>query len=369
MKTAIVHDWLNGMRGGEKVLEALLELYPDSTIYTLFHERGKVSPRIEASGIITSPLNDLPGIYNHYRKLLPLFRAAVASFDLSEFDLVISSSHAVANWARVPNAVHVSYCHTPMRYLWDAEQDYAMTGLERMVFHGLRRSLRDWDVECSRRAGYFVANSAFVRERIRRYYGRDAAVIHPPVDTNFFMPASETTRSDFYLCAGALVPYKRVDVVVNAFNELGRRLVIAGAGPELKQLRQIAGPGVEFRGWVSDAELLHLYRSARAFVFAAREDFGMMPVEAMASGCPVLAFAAGGALETVRNKVSGLFFEQQSVNAIGRAVERFEEMSWPVERVRSEVEKFSRETFKKQIKQFIDGKLRQTPSPAAASRP
>ena len=365
MKVAIVHDWLNGMRGGEKVLEALLELYPDSTIYTLFHERGKVSERITGRPIVTSWLDRVPGIYQIYRRLLPLFPSAVRSLEVRGVDLVISSSHAVAKNIRSESALHICYCHTPMRYLWDAEADYALTGLQRTAFKTIRARLRQWDVECSKRVDHFIANSAFVGERIQRYYYRDAAVIHPPVDTRFFKPLKETSRADFYLAAGALVPYKRVDVILQAFNQIGKRLVVAGTGPELKRLRRIAGPRIEFLGWVSDSDLRSLYRSARGFVFAARDDFGMMPVEAMACGCPVVAFAGGGALETVQEGVSGVFFESQSVKAIVQAIERFEAKSWPVEQVSSGVEKFSRETFKNKIKQFIDTKVSEAATTAA----
>ena len=365
MKVAIVHDWLNGMRGGEKVLEALLELYPDSTIYTLFHERGKVSARIAAQPIVTSWLDRVPGIYRNYRRLLPLFPSAVRSLDVRGVDLVISSSHAVAKNIRCEGALHICYCHTPMRYLWDAETDYALSGLQRMAFKTVRARLRRWDVECSKRVDYFIANSVFVGERIQRYYYRDAAVIHPPVDTRFFKPSKETSRADFYLAAGALVPYKRVDVILQAFNKIGKRLLVAGTGPELKRLRRIAGREIEFLGGVSDSELRSLYRSARGFVFAARDDFGIMPVEAIACGCPVVAFAGGGALETVQEGVSGVFFESQTVTALVQAIERVEAKSWPVEQVISGVEKFSRETFKTKIKQFIDTKVSEAAITAA----
>ncbi len=360
MKVAIVHDWLNGMRGGEKVLEALLELFPDSTIYTLFYQRGKVSRRIAATPIVTSWLDRVPGIYRHYRNLLPFFPAAIESFDLRNFDLTISSSHAVAKGVRKQGALHVCYCHTPMRYIWDSESDYAMHALSASVFRAVRSNLQRWDRESAKNVDHFIANSDFVRQRIRRYYDRDAAVIHPPVDTRFFTPQPTAGRSDFYLVAGALAPYKRVDVILQAFNRLGKRLVVAGSGPELGRLRRIAGPRIEFTGWVSDADLRRLYCSARAFVFAARDDFGIMPVEAQSCGCPVLAFAAGGALETVQDRISGVFFAEQTPEAIVRAVQEFELMSWPAEQVRGNVQKFSRETFKNEIQQSIAAALSRT---------
>jgi len=355
MKTAIVHDWLNGMRGGEKVLEALIELYPEATIYTLFCERVKVSETIAGRKIVTSWLDRIPGIYRHYRNLLPLFPRAVESFDLSEFDLVISSSHAVAKNAKAPNAMHVSYCHTPMRYLWDSD-GYAMKRHQRLAFGTIRGRLQRWDREASTRVNYFIANSQFVRERIRQYYGRDSDVIYPPVDIRFYTPSSESTRGDFYLAAGAMVSYKRFDVILDAFKQLGKRLVVAGAGPDLKWLQRFAGRNIEFLGRVRDSELRNLYRTARAFVFAAREDFGIMPVEARACGCPVIALGDGGALETVCDGLSGVLFPRQEAESLVQAVLRFERTQWPHDQVRSGVEEFSRERFKEQIRSFIEEK-------------
>ena len=353
MRAAVVHDWLNGMRGGEKVLEALLEVFPDATIQTLFHERGKVSPGIESHRIVTSWLDRVPGIYRHYRNLLPLFPRAIESLDLSGFDLVISSSHAVAKGVRAPHATHICYCHTPMRYVWDAEDDYAFDPIRQSVMRAIRPRMQRWDCEAAQRVDHFIANSRFVRERIRKYYGRDAEVIHPPVDTNFFNASPASPRSDFYLAAGALVPYKRFDLIVRAFQELDRKLIIAGSGPELKRLRNMASSNIDVRGWVTDDELRRLYRSAKGLVFAAREDFGMVSVEAQACGCPVIAFGAGGSSETVQDGIDGILFAEQHVDDIARAVRRFESMTWPQEQVRRRVETFSRETFQTKIRQFI----------------
>jgi exopolysaccharide biosynthesis polyprenyl glycosylphosphotransferase len=300
MKTAIVHDWLNGMRGGEKVLNALIELYPDATIYTLFHERGKVSSSITSRKIVTSWLDRVPGVYRYYRNLLPLFPSAVESFDLRGFDLVISSSHAVAKAAKAPDGVHVCYCHTPMRYVWDPETRYAMRPHQRIAFRAVRERLQQWDKNASDRVDHFIANSQFVRGRIRQYYGRDSDVIFPPVDTRFYSLSSEPARQDFYLAAGAMVSYKRFDVILEAFKRLGKRLLVVGRGPELARLKRWESSKIHFLGQVTDDGLRSLYQTSRAFVFAAREDFGIMPVEAQACGCPVIAFAKGGSLETVR---------------------------------------------------------------------
>jgi len=356
MRVAVVHDWLNGMRGGEKVLEAILELYPQAVIYTLFHEAGKVSRRIESHQIITSWLDRIPGIYRHYRNLLPLFPAAVESWDLGGYDLVISSSHAVAKGVRAGSATHVCYCHTPMRYIWDAEADYAFNPARRLAMHVMRGRLRRWDCAKSRDVDHFVANSRFVRDRIRKYYDREAVVIQPPIDTHYFTPGQSTEREDFYLVAGALVPYKRVDLVIGAFNQLGRRLVVAGSGPALKSLQRLARgniDNVEFWGWVTDDELRRLYRSAKGLVMAAREDFGMVAVEAQACGCPVIAFGAGGGSETTQDGINGVLFAEQHVDDIIRAVRRLESMTWPVDQVRRQVEIFSRENFQVRFRKLI----------------
>jgi len=356
MRVAIVHDWLNGMRGGERVLEALLEIFPDSTIFTLFHERGKVSRLIESHPIVTSYLDRIPGIYRIYRNLLPLFPRAVESWNFAGYDLVLSSSHAVAKGVRPAGATHICYCHTPMRYIWDAEEDYQMSLPARLVFAAVRKRLQQWDCESSKRVHHFIANSRFVRERIRRYYGRESDVVPPPIDTEFFTPLQAHAREDFYLAAGALVSYKRLDVAVRAFNSLGRRLIVAGAGPELERLRGIAASIVDVRGRVSNDELRRLYRAARALVYVAREDFGMVAVEAQSCGCPVIAYGAGGLAEIVRDGINGLFFAEQHEHDVVDAVRRFEEREWPPQRVCQGTERFSRGIFQSHVRQIIESR-------------
>ncbi|MBI4474872.1 MAG: glycosyltransferase [Acidobacteria bacterium] len=368
MRVAITHDWLNGMRGGEKVLEALLELYPEATIFTLFHERGKVSPLIESHQIVASWLDRIPGIYKHYRNLLPLFPSATQSWKVSGFDLVISSSHAVAKGVNAPNALHVCYCHTPMRYVWDAGDDYAMTAAQRMALKLVRSRMQRWDCQAAGRVDFFIANSKFVRERINEYYVRDAEVIHPPIDTRFYTPSIDASRKEFYLSVGALVPYKRFDIVVDAFNTLGKPLIIAGHGPELRRLRNMAKSNVDVRGWVTDEQLRDLYRRARALVFAGREDFGMVSVEAQACGCPVIAFSAGGSSEIVQDGVNGILFTEQHADDLIRAVRRFETMSWSVETVCHRVESFSRESFKAKFARFIEERTKEKRNSAVAAQ-
>jgi glycosyltransferase involved in cell wall biosynthesis len=353
MRVAVIHDWLTGMRGGERVLEVLLELYPSATVHTLFHHRGSVSPQIESHPIVTSWLDRIPGIYRSYRSLLPLFPFAVESWDFSGFDLVISSSHAVAKGVLCGKTPHICYCHTPMRYVWDAEQDYDLSLVRKAGMAMVRSRLRRWDIESAARVDHFIANSKFVRDRIRKYYQRDADIVHPPIDTTFFKPSGRG-RDDFYLAAGALVPYKRFDLAIKAFNKLGKHLVIAGAGPELNTLRDMASPNIEFRGWVTDDELRRLYQSARALVFPGREDFGMIPVEAQVCGCPVIAYHGGGSLETVQDGLSGIFFAEQNADHLICAIQKFETLPWSDHRVRHQVEMFSREAFKTRIRKIVD---------------
>lgn len=305
MRVAIVHDWLTGMRGGERVLEAMLDLFPDAEIFTLLHVPGSVSPRIEARPIHTSPLQRAPFVRRRYRRWLPLFPLAVEALDPRGFDLVLSSSHCVAKAVRPRGAPHLCYCHTPMRYAWDQLGAYLPPGaagrLARTLAVPAAAALRRWDAATVGRVDAFVANSAHVRGRIRRCWGRDAAVVHPPVAVERFR--RPRAPEDFYLVLGALVPYKRVELAIRAAALAGRRLVVAGDGPELPRLRALAGPGVTFLGRVSDDDAADLYARCRAFLFPGVEDFGIAAVEAQAAGASVVARAAGGALETVAGPV------------------------------------------------------------------
>jgi glycosyltransferase involved in cell wall biosynthesis len=253
-----------------------------------------------------------------------------------------------------------------MRYVWDAEDDYAFNAFRRLGMSAIRTRLRHWDRETAHRVAHFIANSRFVQRRIENYYGRNAEVIYPPIDTHFFSPSPLSGREDFYLVAGALVPYKRLDLIIEAFGRLKKPLVVAGGGPQLKTLQRMAGNNVEFRGWVTDEELRGLYRGARALVMAAREDFGMTAVEAQACGCPVIAFGVGGAAETVQDGINGVLFAEQHMEDIVRAVRRFETLTWPEEQVRRRVEMFSRESFQAGIRKFITGLIQDDPAAAVA---
>lgn len=323
---AIVHEWLTGMRGGERCVEAFGELFPDAAVFTLLHTPGSVSPAIERHRIVTSFLQHAPAAQTHYRHYLPLFPAAVRSLDLRGFDLVLSSHHCVAKGVRTdPGALHLCYCHTPMRYLWDQYDEYFAPGraslLTRAAMGLVVRPLRRWDVATAAAPFRFAANSENVRERIARLYRRDAAVIHPPVDASYFTPSA---RDDgYYLVVSAFVPYKRVDLAVAACAAAGERLIVVGDGPEAARLRALAGPRTTFTGKADDAALRELYAGCRALLFPGEEDFGIVPLEAMASGKPVVAFGRGGALETVVADGpgrTGVFFHEQTPEALLGAI-------------------------------------------------
>ncbi len=341
MRIALVHDWLTGVRGGEKCLDVLCQAWPDASLFTLLHRRGATTDAIERMRIVTSNLQYIPGISKTYRYFLPLMPAAIESLRLpTGLDLAVSFSHAVAKGAKVPDGVpHVCYCFTPMRYAWHARDQYfneaSRAGREwlparvmRKVRNRLLDELCDWDRKSSERITHFIAISRTVQQRIRECYNRDSVVIFPPVDVDFYCPA-ETVRNDQYLCVSALVPYKRIELAIQACNRLGRRLLIVGTGPMQNQLMRQAGPTVHFLGWRTNEEIRELLRCCRALIFPGIEDFGIVPVEAQACGCPVIAYGAGGATETVlpadeSRPGTGLFFEEQTVECLCEAMLRYE---------------------------------------------
>jgi glycosyltransferase involved in cell wall biosynthesis len=362
---AIVHDWLTGMRGGEKVLEVLCELYPGADLFTLLHNPGTVSPAIERMSIRTSFVDSLPFKETGYRRYLPLFPRAIESFDFSPYDLILSTSHCVAKGAVPPaGALHICYCHTPMRYVWEMYDDYFGKGragvLTRAAMKFFAPRLRRWDVRSSDRVHFYVANSQNVARRIHRHYGRAADVIHPPVDTSLFR--SSERDEGYYLIVSALVPYKRVDLAVRVFNILGERLLVVGKGPELETLKAMASKRIEFLGWQPDSELAGLYAGCRALVFPGVEDFGIVPLEAMASGKPVIAFGRGGALETVvaeGNRRTGLFFPEQTEASLREALERFRKIQFDPNIIRAHAEEYSRVKFKERLGGYILEKVKQ----------
>ncbi len=366
MRVALVHDWLTGMRGGERCLEVFAELYPQADLYTLLHVPGSVSPTIERRRIVTSFVQRLPGAARSYRHYLPLFPSAIERFDLRGYDLVLSSSHCVAKGVLAPGGEHVCYCFTPMRYVWDMYAEYVGRGagfLTRAIMPPLAAALRRWDRRASRRVDHCVAISRLVANRIERCYGRSAEVIYPPVDVQRFRLA-EDDPEDFYLVVSALAPYKRIDLAVAAASQTGRRLKVVGTGPEEAKLRALAGRTVEFLGWRDDNEVADLYRRCRALLFPGLEDFGIVPLEAMACGRPVIAFGAGGALETVvplegDEPATGLFFTAQTVEALIQAIARFEREAhrFAPKSLRARAEQFDRPRFKERIATYIESRL------------
>jgi glycosyltransferase involved in cell wall biosynthesis len=348
-RVAVIHDWLTGMRGGESVLEGILEVVPQAEVFTLFHFPGAVSPAIESHPIHTSGLQRLASRVRDYRTLLPLFPRAVRRWDLSGFDLVISSSHAVAKGVDARGKPHLCYCHTPMRYVWDRFDDYFPRGARRMLMRPLAARLRRWDVASSGGVTKFLANSHFVAGRIRRFYGRDAEVVHPFVDEAFLSGALRVAREDFHLVVSALVPYKRVELAVQAAQATGRRLVVIGGGPLLETLRSRGGPNVTFPGNVSRDVIVQHLGAARSLILPGVEDFGITPLEAMAAGTPVVALGEGGVRDSVVPGVTGIFFDAPAVNSLGRALDEAESRAWDRAAIRAHAATFSRERFHRQL--------------------
>ena len=411
MKVALVHDWLIHMRGGEKVLDALAELYPDATLYTLFSDKKKLSPKLQRMEIKNSFLQCLPGIKRYYRWLLPILPWAIRSMKARDADLVISSSHCVAKGIRVPtNAYHVCYCHTPMRYLWGFQDVYFNRLLApiRLLINGVLHFLKKWDLKTNEGVDLFVANSEYIKRRIQTVYGREAVVVHPPLETEYFkpvmdetpfgsvilspmlscesknqsknlkrdpcLPAGQASRPSgslrmtgegtaqpghFYLAVSHFVPYKRLDLVIEAFNSLERKLVIIGSGPLASQYHQLRKSDlISFWGGVSDEALRKAYSGARALIFPTEEDFGIVPLEAQACGAPVIAFRKGGALETVQN---GVFFDEQTAESIREAVLRFEEQQFTRSEVSEKVQRFGRKHFLENMRKTIESHYKNQP--------
>jgi glycosyltransferase involved in cell wall biosynthesis len=328
LRIALVHDWLTGMRGGEKCLEVLCETFPDATLHTLIHDRGKLSPAIEAMDIRPSPLQRIPGVFRHYPKLLPIMPLATRAWKVGKVDLVVSLSHCVAKMVRAPRGVpHVCYCFTPMRYAWDMREAYLESWGDRPVRRALANRLLDRvrrvDRESADRVSHFVAISETIRDRIARCYGRESRVIQPPVDTHFYRPA-DVPRHGFYLCVSALVPYKNLDQAVLACSASGRRLIVIGSGPERRRLEALAGSSVTFLGWQSDEVIRDHYQRCRALIFPGEEDFGIVPIEALACQTPVIALGRGGVAETVDDRI-GRTYPVPTVESLNAALEGWEE--------------------------------------------
>ncbi len=367
-KVALVHDWLTGMRGGEKVLKALSGLFPGAPLFTLFHFPGSVSPAIESHPIRTSFLQTAPGIRRHYRSYLPLFPAAIEELDLSGFDVVVSSSHCVAKGIiPPPDAFHLCYCHTPMRYAWDQEHAYFphRRGIRARLRSIALTGLRSWDVSSAARVHLFVANSRFVAQRIQTYYGRPAEVVHPPVDVDFFTPGpkkpetpEKTEKEGYCLMVSALAPYKKVEEAMAACEKLGIELRVVGEGPERKRLAAMAGPNVRFLGKVDAERLRELYRGARLFLQPGVEDFGISSVEALACGTPVVAAARGGILDVVEDGRHGVLYpDWEGPSALAEAIDKARGIGFNALDLRTRAESFSDISFTDRVRTLLSHRL------------
>jgi len=372
MRVAIIHYWLVGMRGGEKVIEALCDMYPQADIFTHVYAPDMVSEKIRAHRIVPTFINSLPRAARMYKNYLPLMPLALEQLDLRGYDLIISSESGPAKGIiPPPGALHVCYCHTPMRYIWNMYHEYrdGAGALTRLLMPPLSHYLRMWDVSSAARVDSFVANSTTVAGRIRRYYGADSHVIHPPVDTEAFSPLPAAELGDFYLMAGELIAYKRPDLAIRAFNEMKLKLVVIGGGEMLQEVRRLAGPTITVLGSQPFSVLKDHYARCRALIFPGEEDFGMVPVEAMASGRPVIAYGRGGATETVADGLSGVFFPEQSVASIISAVERLNGLALDPAIIAAHAAQFGRKQFFQNMRAHIDGLLGAHLAPRATVSP
>lgn len=364
MKIALVHDWLTGTRGGEKVLLELVRMFPEAPVFTLFHFPGSVPAEIEARKIRTTFLQRMVSRERNYRTLLPFFFLAAETWDVSDFDIVISSSHCVAKNAgrgsrRGTGFFHICYCHTPVRYIHDQFEAYFLerTLPVRTLARLARGPLAALDVKRSARVDAFLANSENVRGRIQRLYRREAEVVYPPVDTTFYSPPEKIAERRGFLIVSALAPYKRIEDAIRAAGATGFPLTIAGFGPEEARLRKMAGPSVTFVGTPDDGELRRLYRSARAVLMPGEEDFGIVPVEAQACGTPVIALGKGGATETVRDGETGILYPRPGPESLISALERFATVAFETAVLRSNAERFSSRTFQESFIRALEGSL------------
>ncbi len=378
-RVALVHDWLTGMRGGEKVLAAIGKHFPEAPIYTLVHFPESLGDAFDGHPIHTSFLQRVPGVRLHYRRLLPLFPAAIEDFDLGTYDLVISTSHCVAKGAiPAPDAVHVCYCHSPMRYAWDQEHTYfpRRRGWTARLRNLALTGLRTWDAASAPRVDHFLANSTFVAERIRRYYGREAEVVPPPVDVEFFSsPGADAAtdlaeaRKEGALMVSALNPYKRVELAIAACERLGIALRIVGTGPDERRLRRLAGPSTRFLGRVEGSRLRDLYRRAAFFLQPGVEDFGIASVEALACGTPVVARSRGGILDIVEDGVHGVLYdvaegadESAEIDACCTAIDKSARIGFNPEHLIGRSRAFSQESFDERLCDCLARASRRMPS-------
>lgn len=363
MKIALVNDWLTSHGGELNVLLALADIYADAPIYTSVYDKNKI-PELAKRNVITTSLQKWP-FATKMHKMMPMLRPrAFEDLDLSGYDVVISSSHAEAKGVITkPDTMHICYCHTPTRYYWSDYHEYKkrmefgiLNPLARFMMPRAIHKLRQWDYLAAQRVDHFIANSHYVAARINKYYRRDATVIYPPVDIERHVYDPSITKEDFYFTISRLIPYKRFDILVEAANKAKVKLKIAGIGPELKRLQKLAGPTVEVLGYINDNEKIRLMQRAKGFLFAAEEDFGIVPVEAMACGTPVLAYGKGGLAESVTPE-TGILVSEQDVNSFVREIEQMESRTFDYAIIRKHAEKFSKHRFQREIQEFVASSL------------
>ncbi|MDF3820775.1 glycosyltransferase [Leptospira sp. 96542] len=356
MKIAIIHDWLTGMRGGEVVLNSLLKAFPSADLFTLFYTKGKLNERIESRKITTAFTNRLPFKEKYYRYYLPLFPTAIESLDLKDYDVVLSSSHCVAKGVIPhPDSLHISYVHSPMRYVWDMYYDYFpnRTGFKFLMLQGIANYLRTWDSASANRVDYFTCNSHFVGRRIQKYYRRDYKIIYPPCLPEGFR-VNDHSKEDFYLMVSAFAPYKRIDLAIEAFRENGKPLILVGGGQEEGKIAKSLPKNIVWKKGLTRTEVVELYKKARGFIFPGMEDFGITPVEAQAYATPVIAYAKGGALESVQAGKTGLFFAEQTAKSLNEAIKLAEKTSFKRRDFQKSIDRFTEEKFVTEIRKAVD---------------
>ncbi|MDA3815204.1 MAG: glycosyltransferase [Patescibacteria group bacterium] len=363
MKIAIVHDYLIQYGGAERVLEALCEIWPHAPIYTLIHDSKKVHERFSDKRVKTSFLQNIPFTKNNHRIFPPLMMLAIEQFNFDYYDIVISDSSSFAkNIITNPSTLHISYCHTPMRYAWDDcqyyTQEFGFPKLLKKFIPFFMNYIRNWDYIATSSVDSFIANSNFVNGRIKKYYNRSAKTIHPPVEVDNFYISPEDQLGDYFLMVGRMMKYKKMDTVIEAFNKLGLPLKIVSRGPEFKNLKKIAGNNIEFTGRVSEKKLQEIYSKAQAFIFPQEEDFGIVAIEALASGRPIIAFRSGDIVEHIEEGRSGLFFDNQNKEDIIKAVKKFQKIKFNSNFIRSSALKFNKKYFKNKIKGFVEEEYR-----------
>ncbi|MBU0577868.1 glycosyltransferase [Patescibacteria group bacterium] len=356
MKIAIVTDWLTNYGGAESVISAFHDLFPDAPIYTTMYKPEKMRELGKLKNVKTTWLNKIPFVKHQW--MLSLMPTAVEMMDLSDYDIVLSSCHSVSKGVITkPDALHISYCHTPMRYAWESwDFETRLKKFPRILHKSIRKQIkviREWDYCAAQRVDQYIANSSHIGNQIKKYYKRNSDVIYPPVHTEKFKPISNPTE-DFYLAVGRLIPYKKFDLIVQTFNKLKKPVKIVGTGPQLEKIKDMAKDNVEVLGYVDDKKLIDLYANCKAFLFPQLEDAGIVPLEAMAAGRPVIALNRGGSLDTMIDGKTGVLFKEQTVKSLSDAIKKFEKMKFDPKFIRKHAEKYDVEIFKEKIKDYVE---------------